>query len=231
MSKQIIALLVMLGLNVSALAQTQDGVMLQYMVSEPGLEPYPSRIIVTDAMVRMDDGVPGGDFLLFDRKSQLISSVTHEDGMILEIPAREVTQQSPILLKRDQSLEADSTAPMIDDKQPHRLRLLVNDKLCYDAVVVPGLLPDTLKALRDFNRVLAGEQGKMLGALPGEMLEACDLAIHTFYSEWALESGLAIQEYDVATRRGRLLVDIDQAFKVEPRLFELPSNYRHYSTP
>jgi hypothetical protein len=231
MSKQIIALLMMLGLSVSVWAQTPDDVMLQYMVSEPGLEPYPSRIIVTDAMVRMDDGAAGGDFLLFDREKKLISSVTHEDGTILEIPEREVTQQTPMTLKRDHTLQVDNQAPKIGGKQPHQLRLMVNDKLCYEAVVVPDLLPDTLKALRDFNRVLAGEQGKMLGVLPGDVLDGCDLALHTFYPEWPLESGLAIHEYDVAARRGRLLVDIDQAFKVEPKLFELPANYKHYSTP
>ncbi len=230
MSKKIIALLMMLGLSTSALAEMHEGVMLSYMVSEPGLEPYPSRIIVTDTIVRMDDGDPQGDYLLFDREKQLISSVTHEDGTVFEIPMREVTQPSPIPLKRDQSLESEDKAPEIGGKQPHQLRLFVNDKLCYDAMVVPGLLPDTVKALRDFNRVLAGEQEKMLGDLPGEMIDGCDLALHTFYPEWVLESGLAIQEFDVSIRSGRLLVDMDQAFKAESKLFELPGDYKRYST-
>lgn len=231
MAKRIIALLLWWGLSAAAAAQTIDGVMLKYMVSEPGLEPYPSRIIVTPAMVRMDDGAPGDDFLLFDRNKQLISSVTHQDGTVLEIPLREVTESSPIPLKRDRTLQLDTTAPAIGGKPPHQLRLFVNDKLCYDAVVVPGLLEDTVQALRDFNRVLAGEQGKVLGALPSDVIEGCDLALHTFHPEWALESGLAIQEYDIATRRGRLLVDIDQGFKAELPLFELPADYRYYRTP
>lgn len=230
MGKQIIAL-IMLGLSASVLAETIDGVMLKYMVSESGLEPHPSRIIVTKTLVRMDDGEPGGDYLLFDREKQLISSVTHEDGTVLEIPMREVTQKSPIALKRNHTLELDAKAPEIGGKQPYQLRLFVNEKLCYDAVVVPGLLPDTVKALRSFNRVLAGEQGKMLGELPSEMIEGCDLALHTFHPEWLLESGLAIQELDVSMRRGRLLVDIDQLFKAEPKLFELPADYKRYGTP
>ena len=231
MGKQIIALLMMLGMSVSVLAEPLDGVMLKYMVSVPGLEPHPSRIIVTRAIMRMDDGEPDGDYLLFDREKKLISSVTHEDGTVLEIPMRDVTQTSPIALKRDHSLEPSIEAPKIGGKQPHQLRLFVNEKLCYDAVVVPGLLEDVVKALRDFNRVLAGEQGKMLGALPSDMIEGCDLALHTFYPEWTLESGLAIQEWDTSLQQGRLLVDIDKAFKVEPKLFELPADYQRYSIP
>lgn len=231
MGKQIIALLMMWGLSAASSALPIDGVMLKYMVSESGLAPYPSRILVTASMVRMDDDEPGGDYLLFDRETQLISSVTHEDGTVLEIPARAVTQPPPIPLQRDQSLEVDNQAPKIGGKQPHQLRLTVNDKLCYDAVVVPGLLPDTVRALRDFNRVLAGEQGKMLGQLPDDMIDGCDLALHTFHPEWPLESGLAIQEYEMATKRGRLLVDIDPHSKIESKMFELPAEFTHYRTP
>lgn len=230
MGKNIIALL-MMGLSAAASAQTLDGVMLKYMVSESGLEPHPSRIIITEKMVRMDDDEPGGDYLLFDREKKQISSVTHEDETVFEIPLREVTQKSPFPLKRHHTLEVDNKAPEIGGKQPHQLRLFVNEKLCYDAVVVPGLLPDSVQALRDFNRVLAGEQGKMLAELPGDMIEACDLALHTFHPEWPLESGLAIQEFDLSMQRGRLLVDIDQGFKVEQTLLELPADYKRYSTP
>jgi hypothetical protein len=231
MGKQIMALLMLLGLSVSVSAAALDGVMLTYMVNEAGLEPHPSRIIVTKTIMRMDDGAPGGDYLLFDREKKLISSVTHEDGTVLEIPMRAVTQASPIALKRDHSLEPNIDAPMISGKPTHQLRLFVNDRLCYDAVVVPGLLEDVVKALRDFNLVLAGEQGKMLGELPSDMIDGCDLALHTFYPQWTLESGLAIQEWDASLQQRRLLVDIDQAFKAEPKLFELPADYQHYSIP
>ena len=219
------------GLSLSAAAQMLEGVQLKYMVSEPGLEPYPSRIIITEKMVRMDDDDDKGDYLLFDRKKQMISSVTHEDGTIFDIPRRLPHANPPIPLTRDRNLKADNKAPPIGGKQPHQLQLYVNQKLCFDAVVVPGLLPDVVKALRDFNRVLAGEQGKMLDELPHELIEGCDLALHTFYPEWRLESGLAIQEIDMSNRKGRLLVDIEQEFQVDEALFALPSGYKRYQTP
>lgn len=226
-----IPVVMLLGLNSTASAESVEGVMLKYMVSEPGLEPYPSRIIITDKMVRMDDDDAQGDYLLFDREKQLISSVTHEDGTVFEIPARALPVKPPIPLKRDQTLEVIEKAPAIGGKQPHQLRLFVNERLCYDAVVVPGMLPDSVRALRDFNRVLAGEQAKMLGVLPTELIEGCDLALHTFHPEWVLESGLAIQEFDVSAQRGRLLINFVQEFKADKVLFALPAEYKRYSTP
>lgn len=230
MGKRLVLLLLMVW-SFTATAESVDGVMLKYMVSEPGLEPYPSRIIVTADMVRMDDGAPGGDYLLFDRQARQISSVTHEDETVLQIPFQKVEGTSPVALKRDRILNIDEKAPAISGKQPHQLKLMVNDKLCFDAVVVPGLLPDTVAALSDFKQVLAGEQGKMLNELPSELLEGCDLALHTFYPTWQLETGLAVQEWDASLKQGKLLVELDEAFKADANLFSLPPNYRHYRLP
>lgn len=220
----------LLCLSMGAVAQTLDGVMLRFMISEPGLEPYPSRMIITEKMIRMDDGSAQGDYLLFDRERQQISSVTHEDETVLDVPLRPLPTRSPIALERHHTLEADAEAPSIDGKQPQRLRLFVNEKLCHESVVVPGLLPDVANAISDFRRVLAGEQGKILDDLPVETLDACDLALNTFYPAWPLHSGLAVQEFDVTTRSGRLLLDIEQTFKADEKLFVLPSGYRHYQT-
>lgn len=231
MGNRFIALLLLLGSGIAAASDTREAVMLRYLVSEPGLEPYPSRILLAGGLLRMDDGEGQGNYLLYDTRRKLISSVTHEDGTVLEIPLRPVMGAPPLPLQREQLLEPDEKAPLVGGKQPHQLRLQVNGKACYDAVVVPGLLPELGEALRGFNRVLAGEQGKLLGEIPDEMVDGCDLALHTFYPEWPLESGLAIQEFDLSLQRGRLLVDIDPAFKVDAALFELPPDYRHYTTP
>ena len=229
MSRVIVALLMIVA-AMPLQAQSVNGVLLKYMVSEPGLEPHPSRIIVTDSMVRMDDGEKEGDYLLFDRRQQRISSVTHEDETIFEISMREVEALSPMELKRERRLRPDDNAPAVGGRRPHQMQLEVNDKTCFDAVVVPGLMPDVVSALREFKRVLAGEQAKLVYELPVEMLEDCDLALHTFYPEWTLESGLSIQELDLSTGRGMLLVDIVEAYPADTQLFVLPEGYRRYHT-
>lgn len=230
MGRNMVTLLVLLGMSAPLLAASQSGVMLNYMVSESGLEPYASRIIITDSMVRMDDGEAAGDYLLFDRQQRLISSVTHGDGTVLEIPYRKVTQTPPMELQPRTELIPDEQAPTIAGLRPQQLRLYINDTLCYDAVVVPGLMADAVAALRDFNAVLAGEQGKLLSRLPADEQDGCDLALHTFYPQWSLQAGLPIQESDITLGRGRLLVDYQVGVAFDAGLFVLPEGYRHYQT-
>lgn len=232
MNRFIFTVLLLCGMYSVATAAQIDAVVLKHMESEPGLQPFSTRTIVTPRYIRMDDGEEGGDYLIFDREQKVISSVTHEDETVLEIPLKTVDKQmAPMELKRRDSLTPDSKAPLVSGKSPQKLQLYVNDKLCYDAVVVPGLQEDVVRALRSFKQVLAGEQGKMLADLPVEMMEACDMALHTFYPEWTLSAGLAIQEWDESLRKGRMLLELQESVPVDSKLFTLPENYKRYQTP
>ncbi len=212
-----------------ALATEVESTMLLYQAHEPGTDPYASRVLVTKRHVRMDDGVDTGDYLIFDRQTQLISSVTHNDRTVFEIPAREITQKPPVAIKlRGEQVRLDKS-PKIADKQPRQHQLYVNDALCYSVVAVPGLMDDTVQALRDFRRVLAGEHAKALPNIPADMQQPCDLAINTFHPDWHLQFGLPIQEWD-EVGNGQMLMDYKLGFKVDEQLFELPEGYHHYST-
>jgi hypothetical protein len=206
-----------------------DSTMLLYQAQEPGTGTYPSRILVTERYVRMDDGADEGDYLLFDRQSRLISSVTHDDRTVFEIPPREVTQEPPSKLERRSEQVQTKGAPVVEGKSPQQHHLYVNDKLCYSVVVVPGLMTDAVVALGDFRQVLAGEHAKVLPRLPADMQKPCDLALNTFHADWQLQFGLPIQEWDEAGN-GQLLMDYKEGFAVDEALFTLPQGYRHYST-
>jgi hypothetical protein len=207
-----------------------DSVMLLYQAQEPGAGSYPSRILVTERYVRMDDGVDTGDYLVFDRKTRLISSVTHDDQTVFEIPPRKVTQPAPMPLKlRTEEVVLKEDAPMVAGKAPHHRQLYVNDKLCYSVVAVPGLMEDAVQALRDFRRVLAGEHAKTLPRIPADMQEPCDLALNTFHPNWQLKFGLPLQEWDEKGNR-QVLMDYKQGFKVDEKLFTLPQGFSHYNS-
>jgi len=211
-------------------AATVASTMLLYKAHEPGVGDYPSRIIVTDKYVRMDDGQDDGDYLVFDRSRRLISSVTHDDKTVFEIPPRELKQEPPMELKRRaEEVQMKGSVPAVSGKQPHQHQLFVNDKLCYNIVVVPGLLSDTVAALRDFRQVLAGEHAKTLPRIPADMQEPCDLALNTFHADWQLKFGLPIQEWD-ESGKGQVLVDFKKGFAVDEALFSLPEGYQHYNT-
>lgn len=206
-----------------------QSVMLMYQAHEPGVGQYPSRILVTDRYVRMDDGIDSGDYLIFDRKRRLISSVTHDDETIFEIPAREVEQQPPMPLKLRTARVKQENAPAVAGKTPEHRQLYVNDTLCYSVVSIPGFMDDTVQALSSFRRVLAGEHAKVLPRLPADMQEPCDLTLNTFEPEWQLRYGLPMQEWDEKGNR-QVLMDYSQSFLVDESLFELPEGYRHYDT-
>lgn len=211
----------------TAWAAEVDSVMLMYQAHEPGIAPYASRILVTADHVRMDDGVDEGDYLIFDRKSSLISSVSHGDRTVFEIPQRKISQKPPMPLERRSEQLEVSDAPKIAGKSPQQHQLYVNDALCYSVVSVPGLMGDTVQALRDFRQVLAGEHARVLPTMPADMQQPCDLALHTFHPDWQLQFGLPIQEWD-ETGNGQMLMDYKLSFKVDKTLFNLPESYKHY---
>jgi len=213
---------------VGSVASAEQAAMLLYQEIEPGIEPYPSRILVTDGYLRMDDGTAQGNFVLFDRERLRIHSVNHEDRTVFEIPARPVELKSPIPLeRRHQRVEPESAPPKVGGRQPEYYRLYVNDKRCYDVVAVPDLLKPAVAALKEFRQVLAGEHARVLPAVPADLHEPCDLALNTFAPTWPLAFGLPIQAR-VLDGRGRVLVDFRERFEVAQALFELPEGYQVY---
>ena len=212
-----------------AAAAEETATMLLYQVNEPGLEPYTSRIIVTPAYMRMDDGVDKGDFLLFDRSGKVIYSVTHSDRTVLEIHPRAVTVESPLKLEMsDERVPAKEALPAVGGKTPQHYRFNVNGEVCYEAVTVPGLLDDAVQALRDFRTVLAGENARILPQVPADMNDPCDLALNTFAPDWQLKFGLPIQEWE-PQGKGQQLMDYNAQYPVEPALFVLPKGFEHYT--
>lgn len=231
MHKFVVALM-LLGLSGGVSAGQVSAVVLSFLENEQGTDAYRTRTIVTDRYIRMDDGEDSGDYLIFDREKNFISSVTHEDETVFEIPFREVdSQTAPMEFRRRESLMPDNSAPPVGGQVPQSMQLYVNDKRCYEAVVVPGLFDDVVEGLRSFKQVLAGEQAKILAQLPYEAMDGCDLALHTFYPQWSLSSGLAIQEWDESLQKGRMLIDMQADVALDSNLFELPDHYKRYQTP
>ncbi len=206
-----------------------EGSLLIYQQQEAGVEPYNTRIIVTKDYLRMDDGADEGDYLLYDRKQHRISSVTHDDETVFEIPPRKVKQKPPMKLQRRSSEIKMDKPPMIGKEKPHHHQLLVNDKACYNVIAVKGLLPDVRQVLIDFRTTLSGEHAKLLPRLPADQQEPCDLVRNIFYPGWQLEFGLPIQEWD-EQGRGQILVDYKATIPLDDKLFTLPQGYRHYTT-
>jgi hypothetical protein len=202
-----------------------SGLMLLFQDQETDIDPYVTRMLISDRFVRMDDGADSSDFLLFDRKENTVYSVAHSTHSILVIHGKPVTVKSPIPLKLDMRKKKELNAPAIGGKEPEHYTFLVNGKSCKDMIVVPGLLDSGLAALREFRLVMAGQHAENLPKTPVDMLDPCFLAHHIFSPVRDLKYGFPVQEWD-SQGTSRSLMDYDQHFKIDPKLFELPDGYR-----
>jgi hypothetical protein len=227
--KRIIGTIAVALLSIPACVSAVEGSLLIYQQQELGIEPYNARIMVTKDFLRMDDGADEGDYLLFDRKQRLISSVTHDDATVFEISPRQVKQRPPMKLRRRSREIKMENPPLVGEQKPHHHLLTVNDKACYNVIAVKGLLKDVRQVLVDFRQTLSGEHAKLLPRLPADQQDPCDLARNIFHPGWQLEFGLPIQEWD-EQGRGQTLVDYKENTHLNNKLFTLPQGYRHYTT-
>ncbi len=197
---------------------------LYFVEREPGVDPYRTRMIVTEDYLRIDDGTAHGDFLLYDRRSRVISSVVPADSRILIISPRPVALDPPQKFRHE--IERDpSPFPAIGGHPVTHYRLLTNGQLCYDLFAAEGLLPEATQALSEYRRTLAGEQATVVPFMPAELSSVCDLANNVFLPARHLAHGLPIRYTDTSGRTSEL-VDYKTGFEVDPALFELPASYR-----
>ncbi|WP_198264830.1 hypothetical protein [sulfur-oxidizing endosymbiont of Gigantopelta aegis] len=209
---------------------------------EPLTGKNPVTMTITDKFLRIDDNLNQASedeeadtgYILYDRQEKAIYSVSSDEKQIIKIKSVAVTMPSPIDLKLNLvQLPVDEQAPLVAGKKAQSYQLYVNEKLCYNLVSVPGLMPDVVTAMGDFYQVLAGQQAETLPYIPSDLHEACDLTIHTFNPKSHLKNGFPMifqvheqaEEGSTKVKKGikqaRNLVNFSQE-KVSTALFVLP---------
>jgi hypothetical protein len=202
--------------------------LLNYQEQEAGVEPYPLRVLVNDDFLRFDDGYDASDFMLMDRDTQTIYSVSHEDQSILIISDYPAVDALPAEIELTEARDADTAAPEIAGKQPLFFRFLANGTVCYHAVVVPGLLKQARAALAEYATALGNRQFSDMASVPEEMQTPCFLSRYVYTPARHLHHGLPISEWDEVGYR-RTLVDFREGEKVAAGLFTLPDGYENFS--
>ncbi|VAW97523.1 hypothetical protein MNBD_GAMMA23-961 [hydrothermal vent metagenome] len=202
---------------------------IMFMEQEQFVEPYPTRVIVTPEFLRFDDGDGAEDFILFDRKLSLIHSVVVEEQTIMTVHKKDSKAESPIKLKfTENDLGEMKDAPKVGGQYPRHYQLLVNDEVCNDLIAVNGLLPAAVSALKDFSILMASDSKETLSNIPADVLNACDLAQDTFAPTRQLMFGFPVQTMG-RREYARTLVDFDENYKVDKKLFVLPVDYKRYT--
>jgi len=202
-----------------------DARLLLYRVSEPGAEPYISRLITTDAFLRLDQGAGDSGFILLDRAARVIYSVNPDDQLVLLFRTAPTDREpaAPSGLTLQQQPLAD--APRVAGVVPQQWQIRLADQLCASGVVVPGLMPEARAAWRDYLRLLAAQQQASLAAIPPEFQQPCDQLLNVQRPGLLLERGLPLRQWEPTGRRQELL-DFRPHFPIDNGLFTLPAGFR-----
>ena len=202
--------------------------LLVYRVIEPGGEPYVSRLLSTPDFLRLDQGQQDNGFILLDRKARIIYSVNSEDHSILVIDPPRQARKLPSSLRLSDSQQAEAGMPKVAGKSPEYWQFFVNERLCRSAVVVPGLLPLAKAAYAEYLDLLAYQQLMTQTAVPSQLQDPCDQAIHIYAPLAVLDKGLPLREWHEAGWRQELL-DFRNEISVSGESFELPADYHRVS--
>jgi hypothetical protein len=211
-----LTLLLLCLLPLQALAANMTEI--NFQDQDPGAPAYPTRVLVTDAFMRIDNGTDSGDFLLLDRRKNRVYEVTQERREILVIDA-----EQPRLAKPERWQVREDVVSSPDSRTQH-VNVYANDVLCTQVTVVPKLLPDAALALGAYRQALAGMQALTYLASPADLRSDCDLAQHVWEIAREFKHGFPIEQ-KYHDGRSRRMVDYHEK-SYQPGLFVLPSGYR-----
>lgn len=201
------------------------GIFLRYDVFEPNVEPYQTRVVITDEFMRIDDDNDPRNFVLMDRKQNLVYSVSDENDAILIVPHEQVTLERPFPIANSEQRIVENETPMIDGKPIVRYVFEANKQVCYDAVIAEGLLPDAAAAWTQYLRILSGQHALTIQNVPADVITACDLELYIFNPGMHMVHGLPINEVDPNTGYRRQLVEFEDDYEVDPARFVLPEGF------
>jgi len=221
--------LILIGALLTLIACTKDeanNFFLSFVESSPEGE-YPVRMLITDRWLRIEDGDGQNGFILYDRANHSIHSVSHEARSILVVKSRPVTLEAPASLTHRRETGTDKP-PSIGGKTVTHYRYFTSGKHCFDVYAAHGFLPDATRALREYQEAMAGEQGAMQARMPPSMQQACDMADLVFEPGRSLMEGFPVRLVK-ANGVTRQLTDYKINVELEPRLFELPPEYKTFS--
>lgn len=202
-----------------------DAVILEFIEREAGIDPYPVRMLITKNHLRMDEGSDNDNFLLFDRNSKDIFSVTHYNQQILKIPNRQHLLQTTDSIEFSRQENSTEGIPEFAGKQPRHMRFTANGKTCYEVIAVENVQEDAVAAIRGYLLTLAADQIINLNKTAVEFRTDCMLSNLIYEPVKHLDYGLPLREWDY---KGyvRELTNYHADSKVDSNLFEIDPDYQ-----
>lgn len=210
-----------------AIAQAEPVIMLIYQEIEPSHGKILVRKMINEDFMRIDNGQENDGFVLYDRKKQVIYNVSFRDKTIFTIQAKKLAGNVPLKFSIREETIAAETPPLLGGKLKH-LRFWAGDQLCLNRFTLAGLLPEVIKAQKEYLEILASEHLAVIKNTPREILDPCDLALHISHWQQRFEGGFPVMEYEY-TGKERILMDFDPAYQLRLSWTQLPPGFKYYS--
>ena len=104
---------------------------------------------------------------------------------------------------------------------------MANNDLCYEAVVVPGVMESVTEALTGYAELLGLRQLDSLASVPEAMQTPCFLSRYVYRPARHYREGLPVREWD-GEGYLRTLVDYGEKQKFSRSMFVLPAGYEQF---
>ena len=224
---------VVLSSLASCVNKEPNDTLVLFMEQESGVEPYQTRMIITKEFVRVDDGEGAKSFILFNRNKKIVYSINPDEKSVMAIHEKKLKKgevfEPPFKLTHSvKEMPEMKDAPTIKGESAKHYQLITNDKICYDVVAIRNLMPNVVEALIEFHNHMATDSIVTFNNIPKDLHEACEITSTTFKPTRQFEFGFPIQEWG-NNEYSRSLVDYDDNYKVDLKLFVFPEGYKHYS--
>lgn len=203
-------------------------ILLRYKIDERGIDPYETSMVITNEFIRIDDDDNPRNFVLVDRQKEVVYSVSDENDAILVVNSMPVELEAPMEIKLGEQRVEEENVPRINGKPTTHYVFEANGKVCYQAVVAEGLLPEATDAITEYLEILAGQHASTLQNVPADQITACDLSMHILHPGRHLKHGLPIREWDNQSYR-RQLIEFEEDYAVPAGIFELPADFGRFT--
>ena len=243
MIKNLILLIVLsAGISAGVAAQAKkDGLevyKLSYLEREPGIDEYEVTMLISARYIRIDEEGESSGFIVYDDKDKVIYSVSHHDKSVLVIKEHVFTTDNlPVKPTIEYLPLAD--APTVSGKNVFNYRVYINEnnskseneneneETCIEVQLVENLLPEVRVILQNYQKVVSGQQVKMVDNEITELQTACYYIDQIYNTGAYFEKGLPIQEWH-SNERSKILTGYSKV-SVASDKFKIPQDYRQFS--
>jgi hypothetical protein len=234
LSAQLYSLALTANTNTQQAKDTQEVYQLTYIEREPGTDDYEVTMLVSDRYIRIDEVGEGSGFIIYDDEKKVIYSVGHQDRSILVIRQHKFSEKnSPAKANVEYLQLAD--APTVSGRDIYNYRVFVNtgagvvdeEETCTEIQLVEGLLPEVRTILQNYQKVVSGQQVKMVDNKITDMQCSCFYVDQIYNSGAYYEKGLPIQEWH-SNEHSKMLTTYNK-LSVDSDKFKIPENYRQFS--